>query len=103
LQSRLSSAFVDKNAEGAMLAKAFYQQVGQHADLPGRMRRWWSDDVEAGLGRRVVGHDTHQSAASKVIGNEKIRQCRDAKPSKRSGGYLELLLSARHSTGSCHR
>ncbi len=41
-----------------MLAKAFYQQVGQRADLPGWVRRWRSDDVEvrpsvASEGRRI--------------------------------------------------
>lgn len=81
-----------------MLAKAFYQQVGQHADLPRRVRRWRSDDVEAGLGRRVLGHDTDQSAGSKVIGSEKIRQCRDAKPGQRSGGDRCAVVGLEAST-----
>lgn len=68
-----------------MHANAFYQQVGQHADLPRRVRRLWPDDGEAGLGWRVVGHDTHQGTGRKVVGNEKIGQCRDAEPGKRSG------------------
>src|SRR5688500_8409871 len=69
------------------------QQLGEHANLPGRMLAGGTDDVDAAFGYRIAGHHRDQGAGCQMLLDQEVRKRGDPEPGDGRSGKGDAVVS----------